>query len=120
MQNIEIMRSWVLKLLVAIGLAAMLAGAAAQDQPRRFITCCYGYALQFWLGADAIQASVSAGNGITVRLDPAQGRSYWIDNAVALKMGRFEAQIDRYMCLPCRVEFNARVRGKHELEKHLD
>jgi hypothetical protein len=43
----------------------------------------------------------------------------WIDNAVALQMGRFEAQIDRYMCLPCRVEFNARVRGKHELEKHL-
>ncbi len=33
----------------------------------------------------------------------------WIDNAVALQMGRSEAQIYGYLRLPCRVEVNARL-----------
>ena len=33
----------------------------------------------------------------------------WIDNAVALQMGRGEQQIYGYMHLPCRVEVNARL-----------
>jgi hypothetical protein len=31
----------------------------------------------------------------------------WIDNALALQMGRAEGQIYGYMHLPCRVEVNA-------------
>ena len=34
----------------------------------------------------------------------------WIDNAIALQMGRGEGQIYGYMHLPCRVEVNARAR----------
>ena len=34
----------------------------------------------------------------------------WIDNAVALQMGRAESEIYGYMHLPCRVEVNARLR----------
>ena len=33
----------------------------------------------------------------------------WIDNAIALQMGRTEGQIYGYMHLPCRVEVNARL-----------
>ena len=36
----------------------------------------------------------------------------WIDNALALQMGRSEGQIYGYIHLPCRVEVNARVRGE--------
>jgi len=43
----------------------------------------------------------------------------WIDNAVALRMGRSEAQIYGYKHPPCRVEVDARVRGEREPEKHL-
>jgi hypothetical protein len=43
----------------------------------------------------------------------------WIDNAVALQMGRSEAQIYGYMHLSCRVEVNARVRGEAQLENRL-
>jgi ABC-type polysaccharide/polyol phosphate transport system ATPase subunit len=52
----------------------------------------------------------------------------WIDNAIALQMGRSEAQIYGYMHLACRVEVNARVRTEphieqprmdHPMEKHL-
>ena len=61
--------------LAAVALVAMLAvGAVAQQAPRRLITYCYGDAMQFWLGEAAIQAGVPGGNGITVRLDPAQGQ----------------------------------------------
>lgn len=35
----------------------------------------------------------------------------WIDNALALQMGRSEAQVYGYIHLPCRVEVNSRVRG---------
>jgi ABC-type polysaccharide/polyol phosphate transport system ATPase subunit len=38
----------------------------------------------------------------------------WIDNALALQMGRSEGQIYGYIHLPCRVEVNARVRGGRE------
>jgi hypothetical protein len=34
----------------------------------------------------------------------------WIDNAVALQMGRGEGQIYGYLHLPCRIEINARLR----------
>ncbi len=49
----------------------------------------------------------------------------WIDNAIALQMGRSEAQVYGYMHLSCRVEVNARVRTERqvdtgpELENHL-
>ena len=47
----------------------------------------------------------------------------WIDNALALQMGRSEGQIYGYMHLACRVEVNARIRGGREstpeLEKHI-
>jgi lipopolysaccharide transport system ATP-binding protein len=43
----------------------------------------------------------------------------WIDNAIALQMGRSEAQVYGYMHLACRVEVNARVRTEPQLEKHL-
>jgi hypothetical protein len=38
----------------------------------------------------------------------------WIDNALALQMGRSEGQIYGYIHLPCRVEVNARVRGERD------
>jgi ABC-type polysaccharide/polyol phosphate transport system ATPase subunit len=44
----------------------------------------------------------------------------WIDNAVALEMGRSEAQIYGYMHLACRVEVNSRVRGEAPVEKRID
>ena len=34
----------------------------------------------------------------------------WIDNAIALQMGRGEGQIYGYLHLPCRIEINARLR----------
>jgi ABC-type polysaccharide/polyol phosphate transport system ATPase subunit len=43
----------------------------------------------------------------------------WIDNAIALQMGRSEAQIYGYMHLSCRVEVNSRVRTEPQLENHL-
>jgi ABC-type Fe3+/spermidine/putrescine transport system ATPase subunit len=43
----------------------------------------------------------------------------WIDNAIALQMGRGEAQVYGYMHLPCRVEVNARIGGGAQLEKQL-
>ena len=43
----------------------------------------------------------------------------WIDNAVALQMGRGEQQIYGYMHLPCRVEVNARITAGAQLEKLL-
>ena len=43
----------------------------------------------------------------------------WIDNAIALQMGRGEAQVYGYMHLPCRVEVNARIKGGAQLEKQL-
>jgi hypothetical protein len=56
-----------------VALAAMLmAGAAAQQQPRRLITYCYNDVLQFGLGEGPIQASVPGEDEITVRFD--QGR----------------------------------------------
>ncbi len=36
----------------------------------------------------------------------------WIDNAVALQMGRSEGQIYGYLHLPCRVQVNSRIRGE--------
>ena len=63
------------KPLAAVALVAMLAaGAVAQQAPRRLITYCSGDAIQFWLGEGTIQAGVPGGNGIAVRLDPAQGQ----------------------------------------------
>jgi hypothetical protein len=44
--------------------------------------------------------------------------SDWIDNAIALQMGRSEAQVYGYLHLPCRVEVNARIRTKRQLENH--
>jgi len=38
----------------------------------------------------------------------------WIDNALALQMGRSEGQIYGYVHLPCRVEVNARLRSGAE------
>jgi len=38
----------------------------------------------------------------------------WIDNALALQMGRSEGQVYGYIHLPCRVEVNSRVRGGRE------
>jgi hypothetical protein len=35
----------------------------------------------------------------------------WIDNAIALQMGRTESQIYGYLRLRCRVELNARLGG---------
>jgi len=43
----------------------------------------------------------------------------WIDNAVALQMGRGEQQIYGYMHLPCRVEVNARIGAGAQLEKQV-
>ncbi len=43
----------------------------------------------------------------------------WIDNAIALQMGRSEAQVYGYMHLACRVEVNARVRTEPQLENHI-
>jgi hypothetical protein len=34
----------------------------------------------------------------------------WIDNAIALQMGRGEGEIYGYLHLPCRIEINARLR----------
>jgi lipopolysaccharide transport system ATP-binding protein len=35
----------------------------------------------------------------------------WIDNAVALQMGRGKGEIYGYLHLPCRIEINARLKG---------
>jgi hypothetical protein len=43
-----------------------------------------------------------------------------MDNAVALQMGRSEAQMYRYMHLSCHVKVNAGDRGQREPEKRLD
>jgi lipopolysaccharide transport system ATP-binding protein len=43
----------------------------------------------------------------------------WIDNAIALQMGRSEAQVYGYMHLACRVEVNARVRTEPQLENQF-
>jgi ABC-type polysaccharide/polyol phosphate transport system ATPase subunit len=43
----------------------------------------------------------------------------WIDNAIALQMGRSEAQVYGYMHLACRVEVNARLRTEPQLENHI-
>jgi lipopolysaccharide transport system ATP-binding protein len=43
----------------------------------------------------------------------------WIDNAIALQMGRGEQQIYGYMHLPCRVEVNARIGAGAQLERQL-
>jgi len=43
----------------------------------------------------------------------------WIDNAIALQMGRSEAQVYGYIHLSCRVEVNSRVRTEPQLENHL-
>jgi hypothetical protein len=43
----------------------------------------------------------------------------WIDNAVALQMGKGEQQIYGYMHLPCRVEVNARIGTGAQLEKRI-
>ena len=41
-----------------------------------------------------------------------------LDNAIALQMGRSEAQVYGYLDLPCRVEVNARIRTERQLENH--
>jgi hypothetical protein len=51
----------------------------------------------------------------TRRLSPTTPTKGITDLATVFRVS--PQQIDRYMCLPCRVEFNARVRGKRELEK---
>jgi ABC-type polysaccharide/polyol phosphate transport system ATPase subunit len=38
----------------------------------------------------------------------------WIDNAIALQMGRGAEQVYGYLHLPCRVEVNARIRKEQE------
>jgi hypothetical protein len=38
----------------------------------------------------------------------------WIDNAIALQMGRSEAQVYGYIHLPCRVEVNSRIRTERQ------
>jgi lipopolysaccharide transport system ATP-binding protein len=38
----------------------------------------------------------------------------WIDNALALQMGRSEGEVYGYMHLPCRVEVNARIGSEPE------
>lgn len=47
----------------------------------------------------------------------------WIDNAVALQMGRVASEVYGYMHLPCRVEVNTRIRTEPAAvphrEKHL-
>lgn len=48
----------------------------------------------------------------------------WIDNAIALQMGRSEAQVYGYIHLPCRVEVNSRIRTENVepaplMENHL-
>ena len=43
----------------------------------------------------------------------------WIDNALALQMGRSEGRIYGYMHLPCRVEVNSRIEGDARLETQL-
>jgi ABC-type polysaccharide/polyol phosphate transport system ATPase subunit len=43
----------------------------------------------------------------------------WIDNAIALQMGRSEAQVYGYMHLACRVEVNARLRTEPQLENQV-
>jgi hypothetical protein len=64
-----------LKPFAGVALAAIVVAAAtAQQQPRRLVTYCYQDAIQFWLGEGAIEARVPGGDGIKVRLDPAQGR----------------------------------------------
>jgi len=48
--------------------------------------------------------------------------SDWIDNAIALQMGKSEKNIYGYIHLPCRVEVNARITGAGAppvLEKHV-
>jgi hypothetical protein len=42
----------------------------------------------------------------------------WIDNALALQMGRSEGQIYGYLHLPCRVEVNARIHSP-QLERQI-
>ena len=41
-------------------------------------------------------------------------RSYemcdWIDNAVTVRMGHSDGEIYGYVCFPCRVELNSRLR----------
>jgi hypothetical protein len=43
----------------------------------------------------------------------------WIDNALALQMGRGEGQIYGYVHLPCRVEVNARLKGGAQMERRI-
>ena len=47
----------------------------------------------------------------------------WIDNAIALQMGRAEQEIYGYIHLGCRVEVNARILGEQPssplLEKRI-
>jgi hypothetical protein len=77
MPNIGVMRRCcdTLKPFARGTLAVMVVTVAtAQQQPRRLVTYCYHDALQFWLGEGAIEARVPGGDGITVRLDAAQGR----------------------------------------------
>jgi len=42
----------------------------------------------------------------------------WIDNAIALQMGRSEKEVYGYLHLPCRVEVNARIGGE-SVESHV-
>src|ERR1035437_1560828 len=44
----------------------------------------------------------------------------WIDNAVALQMGRSEGQVYGYVHLPCRVEVHAPMRAAAPLERPID
>src|SRR5205085_8456202 len=41
----------------------------------------------------------------------------WIDNAIALQMGRSGGQVYGYIHLPCRVEVNSRIRTEPQTEK---
>jgi hypothetical protein len=77
MPKIGVMRGCcdALKLLARAAFSIMVvATATAQQQPRRLVTYCYQDALQFWLGDGAIEARVPGADGITVRLDAAQGQ----------------------------------------------
>jgi len=41
----------------------------------------------------------------------------WIDNALALQMGRSAGQVYGYIHLPCRVEVNSRIRKEPRAER---
>ena len=76
-RNIGVMRRCcdALRPFARVALAAMaVVAATALQQPRRLVTYCYQDARQFWLGEGAIEARIPGGDGIAVRLDPAQGR----------------------------------------------